>query len=289
MTKDGRTERPEGEKNPKSLYGEPVGSGGATTDDDKPKKSRGKARWSAEKKAGRGRGGSRGRSGRSGGGGGTRGGAKTGAISKAERRLNRPAGRQGAGPGVPKAVERGSGGRVAIQTPARLSVDDNARLTWMLDLLAWAGHGEVAGRIDLRGTSAALPPVVLPEVGDTWLVALEPVDAIRRLRSRHRAFSQMAGRYSALLIAARDAGRKLRVEMWDLDASGAIRPHDSALDKLWPQLGSYLGGEVILADAALLADRLAKAKAGGLPAELVGRNPVAWGVNLAAGPCEAEG
>lgn len=245
--------------------------------------TRGKPRWSADKKSAPRRGGPK-RRGPKREGQGTRGGANTAAITKAERRLNRRAGRDDAGPGVPKAVERTGAGKLAIQTPARLSVDDNARLTWMLDLLAWTGHGVVAGRIDLRGTSAALPPVVLPEVGADLLVALEPVDAIRRLRSRHRAFSQMAGRYSALLLAARDAGRRLRIEMWDLDEHGALRAPDPSLDRLWPQLASYLEGEVFLGDEATLKARMALALATPLAPSLVARNPVAWGLHLAQGP-----
>lgn len=218
--------------------------------------------------------------------------AEAAALHKAERRLKRRGGRHGAGPGVPQAVEKSAGdggaGKKAgrIQTPARLSADSNARVTWLLDLLAWAGHDAVAKRVDLRGSSAALPPVILPEVAPDVLVALDTVDALRRLRSRHRAFSQMAGRYSALLLAARDTGRRLRLELWDLDETGALRPADERLAKLWPQLESYLEGEVWLADEAALRARLARASEGSLPAALVRRNPVAFGLGLARPPAD---
>ncbi|MCO4762287.1 MAG: hypothetical protein KC502_12325 [Myxococcales bacterium] len=210
-------------------------------------------------------------------------GANTAAINKAERRLKKKGGRRGGAPGIPQAVERGAGvGKAMQQTPARLSADDNARVSWQLDVLAWAGHGVVAPKVDLRGPSAPLPAVILPKVGDTALIALEPVDAIRKLRSRHRAFSQMAGRYSALVLAARDTERQLTIELWDLDAAGNVRPPDESMARLWPQLATYLEAQVTIGTDELLRERLALAATGPLPEALTRRNPVAWGLQLGA-------
>ncbi len=214
---------------------------------------------------------------------------KKAAVARAQQQLKRSGGRARAGRGVPKAVDRGLGqGAPSPRSHPRGAAGGDARVSWLLDALAWAGHGAVAPRLDLRGVRSPLPAVVLPAVGEDQLVALDHADAIRALRSRHRAFSQIAGRYSALVLAARESGRSLHIEVWDIDDRGALLPEDAALVTLLPQLATYLEATVVYADAALRAARVATLQTAALPAALVDRNPVACGLALGAGQAVAE-
>ncbi len=169
--------------------------------------------------------------------------------------------------GIPKAVQRNRGGKPVVQLDIGA-----ARVTWMLDLLAWARHGAVANRIDLRGQRAALPPVVLP-ITDGKLIAMEDAVAIRRLRSRHRAFSQIAGRYSPLVVGAGDAGARIHLEIWDLADQTEDR---EALLKLAPQLADYLQADVSVHGRADAVAALAALDPSTIPAKIGERNPLAW-------------
>ncbi len=174
--------------------------------------------------------------------------------------------------GVPRAVERAKAGKPVVDLDIAA-----ARTTWLLDVLAWARHGVVAARIDLRGPRAALPPVVLPAVGDDRVVALEPAAALDRLRSRHRAFSQMAGRYSPLVIGSRDAGRGLAIEIWALG--------EVAIDaeRLAEQLAEYMQADVTVHDRQQAAAIVADIDWSTAPPDLLERNPLAWGWALQHG------
>lgn len=175
--------------------------------------------------------------------------------------------------GVPRAVERSRGGKPVVSLEM-----DAARVVWALDLLAWIRHGQLAAKLDMRGYRAPLPAIVLP--GSDQVVALEDVTAVRKLRSRHRAFSQIAGRYSPLVIGARDAGARIRLELWDLDT---IDHGDAeALQKTSAQLADYMQADVRLfgrSDAArafaTVDDRLSSGELV-FPDKLTARNPMAW-------------
>ena len=193
---------------------------------------------------------------------------QSGAMSKRDKRS------KGARKGIPRSVQRNAGGKPVIQLdmPA-------ARVTWLLDLLAWARHGGVAARIDLRGQRAALPPVVLP-VETGRLVAMEDAAAITRLRSRHRAFSQIAGRYTPLVVGAGDAGATIHLEIWHLPEGEPDPAETEHLEKLAPQLAEFLGAEIVLLGRKDAAEALKQLDAGSIPAAIEERNPLAWQLAL---------
>lgn len=190
------------------------------------------------------------------------------------------AGHHGDAAGVPRAIER---------RPDAAPSDDDGRLLWLLDLLAWAGHGRVAARLDVRAGRTAMPAVILAD-GDGPLVAVDDAQALARLAARHRAFSQVAARYAALLLAARDQGRPLVVELWDLGALLDGQPPVARLDQTAAALARYHEASYHVGDLATLATRMAlaqrRAAEQALPAALVARNPLAqllgWQARLQA-------
>jgi hypothetical protein len=156
------------------------------------------------------------------------------------------------------------------------------RATWLLDLLAWNRHGQVAPRVDLRGPRAPLPPVVLPEAANDALVCLELAETIVKLRSRKRAFSQIAGRYAPLVLGAREAGRRLVIEVWDLDGDHPAGEATEGLSRLLEQLAEYLKAEVSLHGPSEAAGLVSALRQTPPPQALVERNPVAWALSVAA-------
>ena len=175
---------------------------------------------------------------------------------------------------IPNAVQRRPAGKPVVQMDMQIT-----RSTWLLDLLAWARHGAVAPKIDLRGQRAALPPVILP-VADGRLVAMEDAAAIFRLRSRHRAFSQIAARYSPLVVGAGDAGARIVLEIWDCAQPAADR---EVLMRIADQLATYLEADVTVHDLKQAQPILANIDAAALPKALLDRNPLAWQLALLAG------
>lgn len=169
------------------------------------------------------------------------------------------------GDGVPRSVQRRPGGKPVVELDISA-----ARETWLLDILAWCRHGAVAARIDVRGSRAALPPVILPDVGGGRVVALETAAAIDRLRSRHRAFSQIAGRYAPLVIGARDAGQRLCIEVW------RCTPDGDDIGPLCAQLAEYLDADITQHTLVEATAALRSAPWPTAPAELTARNPLAW-------------
>lgn len=115
------------------------------------------------------------------------------------------------------------------------------------------------------------------------VVALDPLDAIARLRSRKRAFSQIAGRYSALLVGARDVGAGLHITWWNIGGDAhALSPavdDDAWAASLADQLVSYLSESGVPVQLERLgpddARRLLDA-ASDIPETLAARNPLAW-------------
>ncbi len=199
--------------------------------------------------------------------------AKRARVSKARRRLRKGRGKLDDNTGIPAAV-----GRPQSETSrSRGGVDVAAwRAAWMLDLLAWSRHGQAALRIDLRGPRSPLPPVVLPEAADGALVCLELVETIIKLRSRKRAFSQVAGRYSPLVLAAREANRRLVIEVWDLDGGHLDGEAAKGLHGLLEQLAEYLQAEVSAHGPSDVAGLLTSLRQRPPPDALIERNPVAW-------------
>lgn len=177
--------------------------------------------------------------------------------------------------GVPRSVQRNAGGKPVIQLDMGA-----ARHVWLLDLLAWTRHGGVALKIDMRGPRAPMPPVILPNVNGV-LVALEDAGAVRRLRSRHRAFSQIAGRYTPLVVGAKDQGTRIVLEVWDFEGG------DDAIGKLAPQLADFIGADVTVHDRHEAAEVLRAIDPTQIPASLVKRNPLAWQLQLLHG-CVSE-
>jgi len=207
-------------------------------------------------------------------------------------------------PGIPKSVER----RRASPLVGSDFISDSARQAWALDLLAWGRYGQLAPRVDQRGPRAAMPPVVLPEAPDGELVCLDLARTIGRLRSRHRAFSQVAGRYSPMVLAARESGRRLRIEVWDLDGDvvrtgdfteaetlpdfaiadaidnaegGGRRKPDDNMEAMLQRVATYIDADISLESLtearAIISGLLDKP----LPEEILARNPLAWVVHLA--------
>ena len=119
--------------------------------------------------------------------------------------------------------------------------------------------------------------MVLPEVegpeGGRRLVALDLGDALRKLKSRSRSFSQIAGRFSPLVLAAREGELSLWIELWDLDEDGRLNPPDPWLTETASKLASYLEATVTLGTARQLSERAARL--GEVPDELRRRNPMA--------------
>ena len=223
-------------------------------------------------------------------------------IEAAERALHRRRQSFLDEPGIPQAVQRQ---RKGAQQGAEFT-GRAARAAWLLDLLAWGRYGQVAPRVDQRGPGSSMPPVILPDAPDGELVCLDLAASVDRLRSRHRAFSQVAGRYSALVLAARESNRRLRIEVWDLDGifldSGAFTeaatlPEISIADVLDGQSAPRGGGEGLESmlrkvatyiDADISLESLLEARAllsdlldDPMPDALVARNPLAWALQLA--------
>jgi|GEM_PF-5667616 len=192
--------------------------------------------------------------------------------SKGRDNRNRRKGQRG----VPRAVEKRRAGKPVVELDMGA-----AQQTWLLDVLAWINESRVAPRIDTRGQRAALPPVILPSNAGSDVVAYETADAIRRLKSRHRAFSQIAGRYSPLVIGARDAGVGLRIVIYDL----LNDEPDEGLDRISSQLADYLEGTVTLHGAATARTQAAGFQ-GEIPESVRSRNPVAWALGGFAAPAQ---
>lgn len=164
--------------------------------------------------------------------------------------------------GVPAAV----GKRRAQPGPPPLDPEAQ-REAWTLDLLAFALHGAVAAKVDVRGSRAPLPPVVLNLPGQ--VVAIDLWQAVAALHCRPRSFSQIAGRYSPVVIGAQDGGKKLRIEWWDLRGDLPDDVHKGA-----DALAKYLTADVVV--RTLDDARAALRGVGELPSALVARNPLAW-------------
>ncbi len=201
------------------------------------------------------------------------------ALSRHEQRVR--SGEAAGEAGVPRAVDRRPD-----QTAGAATGPADARFAWMLDLLAYAGHGRVAAHVDLRASRASMPPVVLAD-GDGPIVALDDAAALARLASRHRAFSQIAARFAPLVLAGRERKRPLIVELWDLGALLDGQPAVARLADTAAALTRYLGAEVVVPDAATLGARLGSLRAAApepgdafdaaaIPAQLRERNPLAW-------------
>jgi hypothetical protein len=141
------------------------------------------------------------------------------------------------------------------------------REAWTLDLLAFALHGAVASRVDLRGDRSPLPPVMLdlPKA----VIALDLWQSVAALHSRPRSFSQIAGRYSPLVLAARESGKPLLIQWWDLRGE---MPEDA--DKGAQALAKYLDATVTLHSLDDAHTALQHLPA--LPDKLADRNPMAW-------------
>ena len=171
------------------------------------------------------------------------------AMSRHEQRVR--SGEAGGEAGVPRAVDRRPD-----QTAGAAAGPSDARIAWMLDLLAFAGHGRVAAHVDLRASRASMPPVVLAD-GDGAIVALDDAAALARLASRHRAFSQIAARFAPLVLAGRERGRPLVIELWDLGALLDGQPAVARLAETAVALARYLGADVSVPDGDVLQQRLA--------------------------------
>lgn len=223
-------------------------------------------------------------------------------VEAAERALHRRRQSFIDEPGIPQAVQRQSkGGPQGAESTGRAS-----RTAWALDLIAWGRYGQLAPRIDHRGPGSTMPPVILPEAPDGELVCLDLAASVDRLRSRHRAFSQVAGRYSALVLAARESNRRLRIEVWDLEGlflpvgaftEAATLPEIAIADVVDGQspprggaegLEAMLGKVATYIDAKISLETLLEARAllsslldEPLPGALVQRNPLAWALQLA--------
>lgn len=164
--------------------------------------------------------------------------------------------------GVPNAV-----GKPRTPPPPGPPDANALRMGWTLDLLAFLRHGQVATRVDPRGDRSPLPLVMLN--GKERVVGLDLLPALRALRSRPRAFSQVAGRFSPLVIGAQDSGKRLLVELWDLDGEPDEDDGNQA-----QALAKYMQADVT---AHGRLEALATLKtARDLPDLLVGRNPLAW-------------
>lgn len=172
-------------------------------------------------------------------------------------------------PGIPVAVGKN---RSHVGPPL---VDPVAqREAWTLDLLAFALHGAVASRVDLRGDRSPLPPVMLdlPHA----VIALDLWPCVAALHSRPRSFSQIAGRYSPLVLGAREADKPLVIQWWDLREE---LPDDAS--KGADALAKYLEATVTLHTLADASTALAKLPA--LPDKLRDRNPLAWALTALRG------
>jgi len=148
------------------------------------------------------------------------------------------------------------------------------RLGWTLDLLAWARHGAVAHKVDMRGERAPMPPILL--ANGEQIVALELAGAVRALSSRPRAFSQVAARFSPMVIGSQDSGARLVIEIWDVDAE----PDDDDA-KLAGALAKYLTADVRFFGRTAAAAALAGVSE--WPQALLERNPLAWVLTLQRG------
>lgn len=212
-------------------------------------------------------------------GGGTSAGKAAGKLDHKLRGAERKI-RRGEAEGAPKAVER------RPEAPAE-ALDSrhtgDARVAWLLDLLALGRTGRVAERLDLRAQRATMPPVVLAGRADDPadpIVALDDAAAIGRLAARNRAFSQIAARFAPLAMVAREQGRPLRIELWDI---GALVDGADAVPRL-PEtaeaLARYLEAEFVLPDADALQAALAAGRAALAEhpdaARIRERNPLAW-------------
>ncbi len=226
-------------------------------------------------------------------------------VEGAERKLHRRRQAFTDEPGIPKSVERRRGNPLAGID----HLSESARQAWALDLLAWGRYGQMAPRVDQRGHRASMPLVVLPEAPDDELVCLDLARSVNRLRSRHRAFSQVAGRYSPLVLAARESGRRLRIEVWDLDGDvvrsgdfteAETTPDFSIADAITSEDGTPRGRQpdervaamlrkvATYIDAEITVETLTEARAlmaglldRSLPDELIARNPLAWALQMA--------
>lgn len=197
------------------------------------------------------------------------------ALSGAERKMRRGEAEVG-----PKVVER-----KPEAPPEALDArhTGDARVAWLLDLLAFGRTGRVAERVDLRAQRATMPPVVLagrPDEPEDPIVAFDDAAAIGRLASRNRAFSQIAARYAPLAMVAKEQGRPLQIELWDVAALVDGAEPVPRLADTADALARYLEASFTLPDAAALRHGIAAARAslsGHAEADrLRARNPLAW-------------
>jgi len=166
-------------------------------------------------------------------------------------------------PGIPQAVSKSRPSQSFTLDPKRL------RDSWILDLLAFARHGLWAKKLDMHGAAAAMPPVILNT--QEHVIALDLYDSLHALRSRPRAFSQQAGRYSPLVLGAQDNGKKLVIELWSLHEEPT-----EAEGKLLDALAKYLQAAVTLHGPAEMKAQLKTLVGQKLPDEICARNPLAW-------------
>ncbi len=166
-------------------------------------------------------------------------------------------------PGIPQAVSKSRPSQSFTLDPQRL------RDSWTLDLLAFARHGLWAKKLDMHGVAAAMPPVILNT--PDRVIALDLYDSVYALRSRPRAFSQQAGRYSPLVLGAQDNGKKLAIELWSLHEE----PTESE-NNLAEALAKYLQADITLHGPAQMHAHLKSLVGKELPEEIRVRNPLAW-------------
>ncbi len=192
------------------------------------------------------------------------------AVRQADHRVR--SGQAAGEPGVPKAIGREPAAKLSLNP---LPAAGDARAAWTLDMLAFARHGRVADRIDLRASRATMPPVVLAD-GEGPIVALDDASAIGRLSSRSRAFSQIAARYAALGLVAREQERPLIVELWDLGAIMGDEPPIPNLAETAAALARYLEATFVLTTVDDLHGGLRSLRGVELPKTIRDRNPMAW-------------
>lgn len=167
------------------------------------------------------------------------------------------------GRGVPRAVQKS-------RKDTGLPPLEQVRESWMLELVAWQRHGRTTNRLDLHGHRSTRPPIWLdtPEA----LICLDFLDALRDLRSRPRAFSQQAGRYTDAVQGAQLHHKALHIELYLLEDE----PHE-ADHKLAEALAKYLNATITLHGRQVVHTALQVQ----FPPELVEHNPLAWTLDLA--------
>jgi len=179
--------------------------------------------------------------------------------------MNERSNDDGGGRRTPRRVGRVA---AAARDVSHGGVDAEAlREAWWCELAEVLESGSQPARVDLRGGRVA-PPVVVIREG--LVSAHDLAGHVRRLRSRHRAFSQVAGRYALLAEGARGTGAELVARWWDLEGDGAD------LAELASSVATYLGARVEVRSAASMLQVHAAAPISEAARALADHNLVAW-------------